>query len=172
MGDPLSVISGVVGIATAGVQLANVIYNMSARFSGAHREMFSIADNLSLLSGILEELAEVLNQGQSVIKPQVLAKAEAINLRFHDVQEKVEKLIKACRGRRGRLMWYLNFEKAQELLGELEALKSGLNLVLWTVQLAVNGTGPRKDEKKSDSFSGYTFGIADGTQKRPLSQLG
>lgn len=147
MADPLSIVSGVVGIAAAGAQLATVIYDMSGRFAGAHKEMMAIADNLLFLSGIMEDLAAVLKKGQRIYKPHVLEKTQTIQARFQAVQQKIEKIVKKYRGLRGRAMWCLNYNKAQELLNDLEALKSSLNLVLWTIHLAENQKRPDKDEK-------------------------
>jgi hypothetical protein len=101
--------------------------------------MRNIASGLTHLSAILEDLSEVLEEGRrkNVYRPRVLERTETILHRFRDVQEKIEKILKKQGGLRGRLGWVLKSEKVFELVGEIESLKSAMNLVLWTVHFAM-----------------------------------
>jgi hypothetical protein len=137
MADPLSVIAGIAGIAVAGVQLSNALYQISDKLMHAPRAIRDVASNMSLLSSILENLADVLKQGQGVYKRRVITETESILERFKRVQKEVSKIVKRQGGMRARMGWVFNSSKVGELLDQIEALKSAMNLVLWTVHLAI-----------------------------------
>lgn len=148
MADPLSIIASIAGVATAGVHLANAVYRLSDKLVHAPQSMRDIASNMSLLSTILENLAEVLQQGRGVYKARVLHETEALLDRFKGVQKEVGKIVRKQRGFRRRLGWALQYGKAEELLEKIEALKSALNLVLWTVHLAMSQKTTRPSHEK------------------------
>jgi hypothetical protein len=135
--DPLYVIVGITSIAAVCTQLATRIYTISDRVRYAPVIMQDLAANMSLLSGTLENLAEVLQRGKAVYRPRVIEETPAIMARIQAVQNEIRKLIQRQRGFRARMGWLLNYGKVYELVERLEALRSAMNLVLWTVQLAI-----------------------------------
>jgi hypothetical protein len=144
MADPLSMVAGIVGISAAGVQLANTVYRMCDKFAHAPHEMRLIAAGMIHLSTILEDLNGVLEDGQrkSVYKPRLLTDTQGVLQRFKKVQTDVEKLIKKHEGFRGRVGWVFNSSKVTGMLVEVECLKSGMNLILWTVHFAIEKKSP------------------------------
>lgn len=148
MADPLSVIASIAGIAAASAQLANAVYSISDKLMHAPLEIRNIASNMSLLSSILENLAQVLEQGKDVYKAHLLLEADSILQRMRDVQKDVAKMVKRQKGVRARFKWVLSYKKVGELGTRIEALKSALGLVLWTVQLAMWKKDPEGEQKK------------------------
>ncbi|CAI6342028.1 unnamed protein product [Periconia digitata] len=148
MADPISLIAGIVGIAAATAQLSNAVYTLSDKIMHAPLEIRNIASNMLLLSSILENLAQVLEEGKDVYKEHLLLEAESILERMKEVQKDVGKMLKRQKGVRARVKWVLSYKKVGELGARIEALKSALGLVLSTVQLAMWKRDPKKEEKK------------------------
>lgn len=148
MADPLSIIAGISGIAVASAQLANSLHTLCDRAMHAPSAIRDLSSNMSLLSGILDAVADVLDKGKGVCKPQVLSNTSSILKRMKRVQKEVRKIIKQNRGLRARISWALNFAKVAELLQRIEALKSALTLLLLTVQLAVSQKGTENAAKR------------------------
>lgn len=137
MTDPVSVILGVLGAAAASAQLAKVVHDFSDKVKNAPNQMRDIAWNMSLLSNIFKSLAEILEYGEGLYKPQVLIDTQSIMDRMKKIQRRIRKLVANHSGLRARVRWLLNSGIVAELLGKIEALKSSLNLIINTMQLAV-----------------------------------
>jgi hypothetical protein len=169
MADPLSIIAGIVGIAAGAAQLANAVYSLSDKLMHAPLEIRNIASNMSLLSSILENLAQVLDQGKGVYKAHLLLEAESILQRMKDVQRDVAKMVKRQKGLRARVKWVFSNSKVTELGTRIEGLKSALGLVLWTVQLAMWKKEKGGDEKKCVGDAPFVIpivAISNGTCAR------
>lgn len=147
MADPFSIVAGVSGVAIACAQVANSVYTLCDRAASAPHCIREIASNMLLLSSILDTLAEVLDKEKGVYKPQVLGNTQSILKRIKRVQKEVRKILKQNRGLRARIKWALNWAKVMELLQRIEALKSGLTLVLLTIQLAITQKQPQDSAK-------------------------
>jgi|TARA_R110002003_G_scaffold140_15_gene12839 hypothetical protein len=100
---------------------------------------------MSLLSSILDSQAEVLAKGQGLYKAQVLENTNTILKRIKGIQREVRRMVKQKSGVRARLNWaFFDYSKVRELSERIEALKSALNLVLSTLQLAIAQEGREK----------------------------
>lgn len=142
MADPLSIIAGIAGIAAVSAQLANSMYIMSDKLLQAPALIQDLVSNMSLFSGILENLADILDRGKGIYQPRVLQAADDITQRMKAIHVEVKKIAKRQRGFRARMGWVFNSSKVAELLDRMEALKSAMNLVLWTIQLAMSQKSP------------------------------
>lgn len=137
MADPLSIIAGIVGIAAASAHLANTVHDFGDRFNNARSQMHNVGSEMSQLSGILKNLAIILEQGRGKYKLQVLTDTKSIIERVEKVQKEIRRMVKKNSGFRARVRWALSSGKIAELLDRIEALKSSLSIVIATVQLAV-----------------------------------
>jgi hypothetical protein len=146
MADPLSVIAGIVGIAAASAHLANTVHDFGDRFSNARSQMHEVGSETAHLSGILANLAVILEQGHGKYKVQVLTDTKSIIERIERVQDDIRKMIRRNSGFRARVGWALSPGKIAELLNRIEALKSSLSIVLATVQLAVAYSEPKSPQ--------------------------
>lgn len=145
MADPLSVIAGITGVSIACAQLASVVYTACDRTRYAPASTREIASSMSLLSSILDSQAEVLAKGQGLYKAQVLENTNTILKRIKGIQREVRRMVKQKSGVRARLNWaFFDYSKVRELSERIEALKSALNLVLSTLQLAIAQEGREK----------------------------
>jgi len=149
MADPLSAIAGIAGIAVASVQLSNALYQTGDRLTNAPRAIRDVASNMSLLSSILENMDDVLHRAKDICKPRIIQDTVEILNRVKEIQKEVRKIVKRQRGLRGRVGWVFNFGKVSELLDKIEALKSAMNLVLWTIQLAMEQRNANKNAEIS-----------------------
>ncbi|KAF1838994.1 hypothetical protein BDW02DRAFT_644118 [Decorospora gaudefroyi] len=140
--DPLSIITGIAGIAAASAQLGVSVHAFSDKFKNAPVQMREIASNMTLLSSILQTLSTILEQGKGVYKPQVLTDTGSIMQRMKKIQDEVRKIV-SSRGLRARVKWALSCGAVTELLDKIEALKSSLNLVINMIQLGIAFEEPR-----------------------------
>ncbi|KAF2118626.1 hypothetical protein BDV96DRAFT_642815 [Lophiotrema nucula] len=148
MADPLSVIASVVGIVGAGTKLAITLYDLCDKAKNAPHSIREIASNLSLLSTILENIADVLKRHKDVYEERLLTDTEAVLKKYDDVQTAVRALIIRQDGFRVRLKWALKDTKVRELLVQIEGVKSALSLVLGCMNLAIAVKHPGKDLQK------------------------
>ena len=139
--DGLSIASSVAGVAAAGVQLSKCLYDLYATVRATEKEIQDIANNVSLLSIVLEELDTVLCQDELHYKPQLRTAAQAIVLRCASIFLDIKKHTGADTGSKGRKFtekaaWFFRKERVKPLRISLESLKSTLNILLHVVQLA------------------------------------
>jgi hypothetical protein len=136
MADPLTIITGIVGIAAASAQLRASVHAFSDKFKNAPVQMHDFATNMTLLSSILRNLGNILKQGKGVYKPQILTDTQSVIERLKKVQEEVQKILSKS-DFRARVKGALSSGAVTELLERIEALKSSLTLIINTIQLAM-----------------------------------
>ena len=139
--DGVSAAASVLGVATAGIQLSRVLYDLYTTVRGSRKEIQDVADNVSLLSMVLEELDGVLCQDEIHYKPRLQEAAQAIVLRCAALFADIRKHTGADQGQKGKKFsekaaWYFKRERVKSLRVSLESLKSTLNILLHIVQLA------------------------------------
>ncbi|KAJ9646362.1 hypothetical protein H2199_002411 [Coniosporium tulheliwenetii] len=144
MADPVSIVASAAGIAAAGVQLSLSLYQITETVIHAPKEIGEIATEISLLATILERLGTVLEEGEDVYKPRLVSDTKSILSKFDSVQKEVQKLVSKSRKLK-RLWWMFQSGKVKGLMSKIEALKSAMNLVLWTLQMAT-------EQKKLDAL--------------------
>lgn len=113
--------------------------------------MRHIASNMTSLSVILEDVADIVNvaKDKSVYKQRALQEIENILARFKNVQMEVNEIVdNEVRNIRGKFRWTLKAGKVSELLIEMEGLKSGLQLVLSIVRFAMDRKTSASDSNR------------------------
>ena len=139
-------LSAVAGVATAGVQLSKSLYDLYSTVKASRQEIEDVANNVSLLAMVLEELNGVLCDDELSVKPDLQKAAQSIALRCRTIFEDIYKHTGADLNLKGKksyekLAWYFKRERVKPLRSSLESLKSTLNILLHVVQLAKSTKG-------------------------------
>lgn len=139
-------LSAIAGVATAGVQLSKSLYDLYTTVKASRPEIEDVANNVSLLAMVLEELNGVLCDDELSFKPSLQEAAQKIALRCRTIFEDIHKHTGADRDLKGKkfyekLAWYFKRERVRPLRSSLESLKSTLNILLHVVQLAKSTKG-------------------------------
>ena len=139
-------VSAVAGVATAGVQLSKSLYDLYSTVRTSRHEIQDVANNVSLLAMVLEELDEVLYDDEKEYRPQLKEAAHSIALRCASIFKDIRKHTGTDRELKGqkfyeKVAWYFKRERVKPLRISLESLKSTLNILLHVIQLAKNTKG-------------------------------
>ena len=142
-------LSAVAGVAIAGVQLSNFLYDLYSKVRTGREEIQDVANNVSLLAMVLEELDGVLCDDEVDYRPQLREAAQSITLRCASIFKDIQKHTGTDRDLKGekiyeRVAWYFKRERVKPLRSSLESLKSTLNILLHVVQLAKNTNGVKE----------------------------
>ena len=139
-------VSAVAGVATAGVQLSKSLYDLYSTVRTSRHEIQDVANNVSLLAMVLEELDEVLYDDEKEYRPQLREAAHSIALRCACIFKDIRKHTGTERELKGqkfyeKVAWYFKRERVKPLRISLESMKSTLNILLHVIQLAKNTRG-------------------------------
>ena len=149
--DGISAAASVASIAAVGVSLSKTLYDVVAKINGGKDEIKDIANNVSLLALVLEELQDVLGREKLYFRPALERSAETIVSRCESIFNDIALHTGGAKGvTTSRLVWYFKRERVKPLRASLESLKSTLNIVLHVVQLAKTTQETEKSELKSD----------------------
>ncbi|KAI1368164.1 hypothetical protein F5Y08DRAFT_335937 [Xylaria arbuscula] len=148
--DPLSVIASIAGVSTAGIALSRAIYDIVSSVRNAPKEASDIARGLCDLSLNLRELRRVLKAGQDICRRSLIKRVASSIKRVSRIQDEIEDLLDIT-GKGVRLRWLFRKSKIQGLLYAIESHKTGINLILQTMTLAVQLKQVSKDKKKTST---------------------
>lgn len=142
-------LSAVAGVAIAGVQLSHFLYDLYSKVRAGREEIQDVANNVSLLAMVLEELDSVLCDDEVHYRPQLREAAQSIALRCASIFKDIQKHTGTDRDLKGekifeKVAWYFKRERVKPLRSSLESLKSTLNILLHVVQLAKNTNGVKE----------------------------
>ncbi|KAF4981975.1 hypothetical protein FZEAL_2321 [Fusarium zealandicum] len=122
--DPLSILAGVAGIATAGAALANVLFKLIKTARHRPGEIQSIAMDISILNSALEHLHDILTHGSSFAKPSLLQCVSEVVKNIKTTQSEIYQLISE-QSFFGRFKWAT---AAKGLLSDIEKHKVAITL--------------------------------------------
>ncbi|KAI1180476.1 hypothetical protein F4777DRAFT_530532 [Nemania sp. FL0916] len=151
--DPLSIIASIAGVSTAGVSLSRAIYNAISTMRNAPRELCNIARGLSDLSTVLRELRKVLKEGEHVYRRKLIRRVASATRRVGRVQRDVTELLDDMGGL-AQLKWIFRKSKTMDLLYEIESHKTGINLILQTMILAIQLKQISRQNEKTATAKG------------------
>ena len=141
--EPLSVATSVADVATMGVHLSQTIYKLIAAFHEAEREMSSIANDVSHLAMVLNELQGVLRRESRVYRRRMVRVVNDILDNCEGVFESISNCIvqnpqdtRSSKQFERRVRWYFQRHRVQQLQAGLESMKSTLNVLLHVLHLA------------------------------------
>jgi hypothetical protein len=136
MADPLSVLASVAGVATAGVAISKMIYEIAHTVKHAPREVSDMAGELSLLSSVLRHLRGALADCIDVCKPRLIKDIRGTVSKIYDLHRQIKELSKNSLSSFYRLGLLFRSPKTKSLLAQIEGFKNSVSVMLTTVQLA------------------------------------
>ena len=134
--DPLSIMGGVAGVATAGVAISSALYDLIASIRDAPIEMIEIARGVHDLSTVLRELRRVLKKAYKILRDRLLKAVKSVMDRIRDTQDEVDRLLDV-EGGLSRIFWAFRKSRANKLMATIEGHKSTVQLMATTVTLAL-----------------------------------
>ncbi|KAJ3549091.1 hypothetical protein NM208_g683 [Fusarium decemcellulare] len=137
MSDPLSIIAGVAGVATAGVSLVGALYDTIDTYRNAPKEIRSMARGIQDLSLVLDQLKEVLIDGRELHTRRLLRSIALAIRHIENVHEDVWDIIERGNSGFARVKWAFRKTKIKDLTSKIEAHKGTLQLVCTTLLLAI-----------------------------------
>lgn len=135
--DPLSIIAGVAGIATAGVSLVEVLFDTIDSYQNAPKDIVAIARGVQDLSIILDQLKQVLIDGRNMHTRWLLRSVASAIRQIEYVHTEVWELIPRSSSGFDRVKWTFRKGKIRDLLNKMETQKSTVQLVCTTLLLAI-----------------------------------
>ncbi|RSL58392.1 hypothetical protein CEP54_007782 [Fusarium duplospermum] len=135
--DPLSIIAGVAGIATAGVSLVGVLFDTVDSYQNAPKDIISIARGVQDLSIILDQLKQVLIDGRNMHTRWLLKSVASAIRQIEYVHAEVWELIPRSGSGFDRVKWTFQKGKIRDLMNKIETQKSTVQLVCTTLLLAI-----------------------------------
>ena len=138
--DPLSIIAGVAGIATAGTQLSRTLYHIIRAARNAPRDMDRVASEMLCLTDTLDHLRDILEAGQPYSKPSFFDAISHVMKNIQATQNEISNIV-ADKTMRAKLTWH---NKVAGFLSDIGNHKVTLTLqisVLSTAILVKSNTG-------------------------------
>lgn len=141
--DRLSVATSVAGVAAMGVQLSQTIYGLISKFYEAEKEMSIIANDLSLLAMVLNELEGILRRDSRVYRRRMVREVNEILNSCEGVFQSIFNHVSAnpqdarsSKQFKAKVRWYFQRHRVRPLQAGLESMKSTLNVLLHVVHMA------------------------------------
>ena len=78
--DGISIAASIIGIAEAGFQIATKLITLATQISTASDRVSSIGNDISLTSGVLRQLGELMNQNQKTTDGISIFKEDGLEL--------------------------------------------------------------------------------------------
>lgn len=126
-----------------GIQLSQTIYTLISTFYEAEKEMSSIAEDLSLLAMVLNELESVLRQDSRVYRRRMVRVVNEIMKNCEGIFQSISRYVSAnpqdsrfSKQFKRKVRWYFQRHRVKPLQAGLESMKSTLNVLLHVVHLA------------------------------------
>jgi len=134
--DPLSVASGVAGVAMAGVAISSALFDLVASVRDAPKEMLEMGQSIHDLATVLRELRRVLRRARKMLRSRLLRAVGSVLDRIRDTHDRVDRLLDVEAGL-VRIFWAFRRARATKLLATLESHKSTVQLMATTITLAL-----------------------------------
>ncbi|KAH7192927.1 uncharacterized protein B0J16DRAFT_411571 [Fusarium flagelliforme] len=148
--DPLSIIAGVAGIATAGTQISRTLFHLIRAARNAPQEIERIASEMLCLTDTLEHLHDILKTGQSYTRPSYLDAISHVIKNIQATQDEISNMV-ADTTILAKLRWV---KKAAGFLSDIEKHKVTLTLqisILSTAILVKSNTEPSSSNERNDN---------------------
>jgi hypothetical protein len=132
----LAIATGIIQVAGAGIALTKALYNFGATISSAGEQTDFIGKNITLYCRVLKTLGQQLKVKQPDHTTEALDLAEELQEQSVCLFQKIQKLLPTPEGDRSglslkqRILWNFRRNRVDYLVGQLEYLKSTVNLLL------------------------------------------
>ena len=134
--DPLSLLASIAGVVTAGIQVSKSIYDLVSTTRSTPKEVSDVARGVSDLSIILRELRRALDEGRALYRRKLLRRFSSAIRRIGRIHEQIREMIVGVEGF-ASLKWLFRRAKTTHLLYQIESHKTGINMILHIMTLAV-----------------------------------
>ena len=110
--DGVSIAASAIGIATAGIQVSIKVVTLASQVSTASERVSAIGNDVSLTSSILQQLGELIKEGNGSGNPSILNKsglelmsisAEVCKRVFRELEEEVSRASQMIRNRKHKV---------------------------------------------------------------------
>ncbi|KAL8684224.1 MAG: hypothetical protein Q9218_008373 [Villophora microphyllina] len=162
--DGVSIAASLVGIGAAGCQIAIKLYTLATQISTASDRISSISNDVSLTSGVLQQLGELMTQksagdGTTIFSQSGLettktsaAMCESI---FRDIEQAAKDASTQIRGRSSFVGGKIKLSKSEKakwpfLQPSIDALRSDLREAKGTLMLMLQVTSLAFSQKMAD----------------------
>jgi|TARA_R110002003_G_scaffold73_6_gene6852 hypothetical protein len=135
MAEVVGIVASTLTLASSAALLSRALFDVVETLKHARKEIASIAQHLSNLSGSLNLLADLIKVQQSLCRPALFKNTKAIIRQYGRLEIELKKLLESPQSM-ARLSWYIKKNRAKSLLKEIEAIKSSLTLEVSIIQLA------------------------------------
>lgn len=137
MSDPLSVLAGIAGVATAGLAISKMMYEIAHTVKHAPKEVSEMAGELTLLSSVLRHLRSAMAECIDMCKPRLIRDIRGTVSKIKDLHAKIKDLTKNSTRSFYRVELLFKSPKTKNLLEQVGAFKDSVAVMISTVQLAV-----------------------------------
>ena len=134
--DPLSLLASIARVATAGIQVSTAIYDLVSTIRGTPKEVSDIARGVSDLSIVLRELRRALEEGRALCRRKLLRRISSAIRRIGQILAQIREMIAGVEGF-ASLKWLFRRSRTTHLLYQIESHKTGINMILHIMTLAV-----------------------------------
>jgi hypothetical protein len=132
----VGIAASIVGLAGFAVQLTQTLYDFGTTAASARAQTDRIAKNVTLYSIVLELLADRLSDDEPIHSDKALRLADELCDQSYDLFDSIEDLLPKPRQDGDqisflqKIAWSFKKPKVDLLIGELEYLKSTVNLLV------------------------------------------
>ena len=130
--DPLSVISGIAGISTAGATLVSSLYTLVQTVRHAPRHMREVAKEMASLTCTLEHLHEIISDGHAIASRRYFHGIMSVVSSIRKTQDEILDMIET-RSIMKRVRWI----NAKSLLAEIQTHKSTVSMQVVILTLGI-----------------------------------
>ena len=140
MAEPFSIVTGVVGIVAAGVQLSSALYSVCEKIGNAQNSIENVASDLSFFVIVVDELGKIFASPEKLYSQELENGVRKVIERCRTLFKEINGMIgktKSVEDRRWRakVAWVFRESKVKETRANLESLKSTLGLILHALRL-------------------------------------
>jgi hypothetical protein len=136
MAAEIGIAASLIQIAGAAIQLTRTLYDFGSTTSAAREQVEYVGKNVSYYSDVLELLVEQFEHDRPIHSGKAVDLAERLYDHSHDLFDRIRDLIPSGRRARDqisfiqRIAWNFKKTKVDLLVGELERLKTTVQLLV------------------------------------------
>ena len=140
MAEPFSIVTGVVGIVAAGVQLSSALYSVCEKIGNAQNSIENVASDLSFFVIVVDELGKIFASPEKLYSQELENGVRKVIERCRTLFKEINRMIgktKSIENRKlkAKVAWVFRESKVNETRANLESLKSTLGLILHALRL-------------------------------------
>lgn len=143
MADPFSLAASVIGVAATAVTVSKKLHEFVQAVEDAPKQLDMLADQISHNATLLECTVRLIDEHDGIFKEELRGVVHDVNGQFSNINSLFKKIFLPPGTRRRKrdklrkiIAAFWSSQKIDELMFELEALRSTLALILNVAQLA------------------------------------